>query len=163
MPRNRSERLVGQDYNKQVRPPGQNVPAKVPDSTRNKKNKGSDNNLPSAGDRPPDVVNAVSITKDALTNNYNVLDVKGNKVNMKCLIDTGATITIISYDAWNKLGKPKVESSSAGHILLSNNDKVPIAGSISTSIIVGSDLFPIKMWLVPVWRYEVISSGKSML
>ena len=105
---------------------------------------------------PLQELNAVSLTKDALTNEYEILSSKRDKVKMNCLIDTGATITIISYDAWNKLGKPKVEFSFAGSILLSNNNRVPITGSIDTSIIVGSDKFPIKLWLVPVWRYEVI-------
>jgi len=106
-----------------------------------------------------DEINAVTITKSALINNFKFIKCSRHVedvVDLSCLIDTEATVSVINYDAWTKLGKPKIELSRVGHILLSDGSKVLIQGEIKTSIIVGSSAYPIKLLLLPNWRYEVI-------
>ena len=41
--------------------------------------------------------------------------------SLKCLIDTGSTISTINARAWEKLGKPVIKTSRVGSILLGDN------------------------------------------
>ncbi len=68
-------------------------------------------------------VAAVNWQEDALLAKYNVF-VRKTEYEADCLIDTGATISVMNYNTWVKLGKPQLRTSGVGNILLGNNVQV---------------------------------------
>jgi transposase InsO family protein len=93
-----------------------------------------------------------ALMKDFLLRHKN----KKCKVKMNCLIDTGATISVINEEAWVKLGRPAIESSPTGKILLGDNRHVVPTGVVTTKITIGQKEYPIKLIVVGGWRYEAI-------
>lgn len=100
-------------------------------------------------------VAAVNFRKDALLAKYSILH-GTEELQAQCLIDTGATISIINYNTWVKIGKPRLRTSGVGNILLGNNVQVQPEGVVSIFIRIGSYEYPINLVVMKGWRYEVI-------
>ena len=100
-------------------------------------------------------VAAVNITSDALLKKHTLIN-KNISVVATCLIDTGATISVMNFSTWKKLGEPKIRASSVGNILLGNNAQVVPEGVCTTNIRIGDKEYPINLVVIKNWRYEVI-------
>ena len=100
----------------------------------------------------------VSFSKEALMNEFAYKSDNKGCVKFVSLIDTGASMSIMSYKAWKQIGKPRMKPCPVTSILLGDNGEVPVEGMTDIKIRIGDQWHPIDCLVVKNWRYDVIIS-----
>ena len=96
-----------------------------------KRNKNEKKDLPSKKQKA--ICNIV-LAKEALVSDFSFKTETKGCAKFMSLIDTGASMSIMSYEAWRKIGKPRITPCPVMSILLGDNGEVPVEGITSIKV-----------------------------
>ncbi len=85
--------------------------------------------------------------------------------NFCCLVDTGAAVTAVNADVWDKCLSqvcPDLNTSSVQDITSVNGNRLNILGTITMKFVIESEIFPFETYVIKDLSYDVIL-GRNFL